>query len=124
MGLSDHEVRLRILVVSAPALEPPGRFGPGVSIFRDPQGRKRTDKFWQEILSCHGLISKTLDKQHQQLSHLVVSLSIVLTVPQPTGFFFSWLVVSVEAQLIKAKSPNIRQATINAFFMEKPSIFS
>ena len=29
MGLSDHEVRLRIMVVSAPALEPLGRSGPG-----------------------------------------------------------------------------------------------
>jgi hypothetical protein len=65
-----------------------------------------------------------LGGQHEQLSHFVVSLSIVLTVPQSTGFFGSWLVVLFAAQLIKAQSPNIRQATINAFFMERPSLFS
>lgn len=68
-------------------------------------------------------LAKTIDAQYKQFPHFVVSLSIVFTVPQPTGCFFSWLVVLFEAQLMKAKSPNIRKATINPFFMEKPSIF-
>jgi len=47
-----------------------------------------------------------------------------LSPTQPSGISPGLVVALFEAQLIKAKSTNIRQATNNAVFMEKPSIFS